>query len=43
MKEYENEYLSLINDDEDFAFIWKDTRKDFQEWCEVYNIKKKEK
>jgi len=39
MDQYKNEYLSLINDDDDFAAIWKDTNEDFNEWLEVYNIK----
>jgi hypothetical protein len=39
MDQYKNEYLSLINDDEDFAAIWQDTEEDFKEWCEVHNIK----
>jgi hypothetical protein len=25
MDQYKNEYLSLINDDDDFAAIWEDT------------------
>jgi len=39
MEKYKNEYLSLINDDDDFAAIWEDTNEDFNEWLEVYNIK----
>jgi hypothetical protein len=39
MDQYKNEYLSLINDDDDFAAIWEDTNEDFNEWLEVYNIK----
>jgi hypothetical protein len=39
MDQYKNEYLSLINDDDDFATIWEDTNEDFNEWLEVYNIK----
>jgi hypothetical protein len=39
MDQYKNEYLNLINDDEDFAAIWQDTEEDFQEWCEIHNIK----
>ena len=39
MDKYKNEYLSLINDDDDFAAIWQDTNEDFNEWLEVYNIK----
>ena len=39
MDQYKNEYLSLINDDDDFAVIWEDTNEDFNEWLEVYNIK----
>jgi hypothetical protein len=31
MDKYKNEYLSLINDDKDFAAIWKDTEEDFKE------------
>ena len=42
MDKYKNEYLSLINDDEDFAAIWKDTEEDFKEWCNVYDIKLEE-
>tara|TARA_R110000868_G_scaffold280792_1_gene541156 strand:+ start:545 stop:703 length:159 start_codon:yes stop_codon:yes gene_type:complete len=39
MDQYKNEYLSLLNDDEDFAVIWQDTEEDFKEWCKVYDIK----
>ena len=42
MDQYKNEYLSLINDDEDFAAIWKDTEEDFKEWCNVHDIKLEE-
>ena len=42
MDKYKNEYLSLINDDKDFAAIWKDTEEDFKEWCNVHNIKLEE-
>jgi hypothetical protein len=42
MDKYKNEYLSLSNDDEDFAAIWKDTEEDFKEWCNVHDIKLEE-
>ena len=38
MDQYKNEYLSLINDDEDFAAIWQDTEEDFKEWCSDNDI-----
>lgn len=38
MNKYKDEYLNLINDDQDFANIWQDNDQDFKEWCEVYNI-----
>ena len=39
MNKYKDEYLNLINDDQDFANIWQDNDQDFKEWCEVHNIK----
>ena len=27
-----NEYLSLINDDSDFSYMFSDTEADFKEW-----------
>jgi chloramphenicol O-acetyltransferase len=39
MDKYKNEYLNLINDDEDFADIWQDSDEDFAEWCQIHDIK----
>ena len=33
-----DEYLGLINDDHVFADIWKNTKGDFDEWCEAHEI-----
>ena len=33
-----DEYLGLIKDDHVFADIWKNTKDDFDEWCEAHEI-----
>ena len=33
-----DEYLGLLNGDDTFADIWKDTEDDFDEWCEAHEI-----
>ncbi len=33
-----DEYIGLLNDDDTFAGIWKNTQNDFDEWCEVHEI-----
>ena len=33
-----NEYIQLINDDKDFAYMWKDNASDFFEWVMAYEI-----
>ena len=36
-KEALNEYQSLLNDDNDFNKEYKNTNKDFYEWCSNYD------
>ena len=33
-----DEYTGLLNDDDTFAGIWKNTQNDFDEWCKVHEI-----
>jgi len=33
-----DEYLGLLNDDQNFASQWKDTQDNFDEWCESHDI-----
>ena len=33
-----DEYLDHRNSDDTFADIWKDTKDDFDEWCEAHDI-----
>jgi len=33
-----NEFLDHINHNQEFGNSWKDTDKDFNEWCEAHDI-----
>ena len=36
-KQARQEFNQLLNDDGNFANQWKNTLKDFLEWCSLYN------
>jgi hypothetical protein len=38
MQEALNEYQSLLNDDDHFSDQWNNTKKDFEEWCNLYDV-----
>jgi hypothetical protein len=39
MQEALDEYQSLLNDDDHFSDQWNNTKKDFEEWCNLYDVK----
>ena len=38
MQEALDEYNMLLDADGDFPLEWKNTKKDFEEWCGLYDI-----